>query len=686
MNIQVPYINSKLGKKDVNDTAIMMNRFNKAKDADAENRRRGLRNMAAFLNDTLPGYLKHALHRENRIEQNFNILMYIIRGHVGNVLMNWFDPKFIGREGDPLDAIDALTKVYLSQKELYNYKDSAMGCYENGYIYRGVEQLLLDRPTSNPRDWGLKFVNMRPDLVVFDQDVNSDRVSRGAQEAWITHYMSPAKIIRMYGMPENSVEREILLRLQEDSENAPSFDAPTRDLYQNIDTRKYGSNYRVIEWLHIEYEKKVVQYLKNGIKIPESDYEVGTLEDVMAKKDWAASSGFQLSEEMILTMKDDIPVMYATVFMPENGILLDDRKDFRQLNGNLPLYAWSFIQKNGMSFGLVDYVWDIQQDFNKREIAKTKIITKTPIAGKPWMRRDMYDSAADFEDALKNYTDPSIPLVIPENAPPVPQGFGILPGAQFPPSILEDQNFKLALSERIGMLPPALQGRSERSADTGAAIGRKVVEANVMMKQESTTIIQHENDKHEDWLILAIKLFGHPVNINRKFQSSDGKEQTIINEAVGIDAEGDTITRNNIGALKRVNVIISQAKENDFISQVRMEKAIGGLQVMPPSQTNSLHRAAMEYTLVNSMDFSTDEERERVKRLSDMQLEIVEKDAQLKLKQIDTQLNPPQPPPQAAQGPQGLQQGQPPLPPPQGGNPPAQQPPAKPVFGGMGGG
>lgn len=643
----LPYINYGTYKKDPNDTAIMLHRFTQAKDADWENRRRGLRNMAAYLNDLLPNYLKNALYRENRIEENFNILMYIIRGHVGNVLMNWFDPKFIGRQDEPLDAIEALTKVYLSQKEYYNYKAAATSCYENGYIYRGVEQLLLDRPTSDPRSWGLKFVSVRPDLVVFDQNVMDDTVSRNAIEAWIIHYMTPSTIIRMFDFPGSSVEREILLKLQSDEKQCPQFDTPIRNLYDTVDQRKFGNLVRTVEWLHIEYEKKTVQYLKNGTQIPSSGYEIGTVEDVVFKTNWASSNGFQLTEDMILTMKDNVPILYTTTFLPDFGVLLDNRKDFRQLNGKLPLYAWSFIQKNGMSFGLVDFLWDIQQDFNKREIAKTKIITKTPITGKPWIRRDMFESDREFDDALKSFTDPSVPLVVPENAPPAPQGFGFLPGVQFPPSILQDESFKLALSERIGMLPPALQGRSERSADTGVAIGRKVVEANVMMKQESTSIIQHENDKHEDWVVLAVKLFGNPINMNRPFQSADGKDRTVINEAIGIDSVGNTVMRNYIGGLNRVNVIISQTKENDFVSQIRLEKAVGSLQAMIPSETNSLSRAAIEYSIVNNMDFSTDEERERVKRLSDLQLQIVEKDAQLKLKMIENQL---QGPPQGMQG------------------------------------
>lgn len=637
--------------KDPNDTAIMMNRANLAREVDADNRVRGLRNMAAYMNDLVPTYLKNALRRDGRVEQNFNILMPIIRGHVGNVLMNWFDPKFTGRDGDPLDAIEAITKVYLQQKELYNYKQSAATCYENGYLYRGVEQLLLDRPSSNPRSWGLKFSSMLPHRVVFDPNSDGDNISRDAQEAWIYHFMCPDKVIRRYGMPGTSVERDILWKLRKDSWENPSYEAPKVILYDQIDQNKFNSNILVIEWMHIEWEKKVSQFLLDGTPLPDSGFEVGTMEDVIYKKQWADQRNIEISDDLILTMADDVPVMYTTSFAPDLGILLEDVRDFRQLNGHLPLYAWSFLQKNGVSIGIADYEWDIIQDFNKREMTKTKIITQTPIGGKWWVREDMFDGdSAAFDRTVSELGDPTKPIRVPENAPPAPQGFGLIQGSQIPPSILQDENFKLLLSERVGMLPPALQGRSERSADSGVSIGRKVVEANVMMKQETNSVVQHENDKHEDWLILGVKLFGNPVNTGRRFNSADGKTQITINEPVGIDAAGNTVMRNSISSLQRPNVTISQAKENDFIRQVRLETSVASLQAMPPSDTNVLHRAAIEYDVVTNMEFSTDADRERAKRLADKQLEIVELNADVQIKNLKQQLNGPAAPPSSIPG------------------------------------
>lgn len=645
MEFPAPYISTGGIYKDPNDTAWMMNRFNLAKDADSENRLRGLRNTAAYMNDILPGYLKHALAKEGRSEQNFNIIMPIIRGHVGNVLMNWFDPKFTGRDGDPIDAVEALYKIYLQQKELYNYKQSATSCYENGYVYRGVEQLILDRPSSNPREWGLKFVSMPSGRVIFDQNADTENISRSSKEAWICHFITPKALIIEYGMPNNSVERAILMKLLKDEKDNPSFDAPKVQIYDKVDNRRLNSNIFVVEHLHIEYEKKYVQYLKNGILIPSSGYEVGTMEDYIFKKHWADQNYFELSEDMILTMPDKVPCLYSTVFAPDIGVLLEDKKDFRQLGGHLPLYAWSFLQKDGVSLGLVDYLWDIQQDFNKREMAKTKIITQTPVNGKVVIRKDAFsDDNAAFERVVADANDSSKPIVLPEGSLPIDACFKIIAGPQTPPSILQDESFKLALSQNVGMLPPALQGRSERSADSGLSIGRKVVEANVMMKQESNSVIQHENDKHEDWLILAVKLFGNPINTNRTFTSADGKTSVTINEIIGIDDAGETVMRNQISALKRPNVTISQAKENDFVRQAHLETAVASLQAMPPSETNVLNRAAIEYTVVTNMDYGTDADKERAKRLADKQLKVVELGADLQIKNLKLQLNGSQPP------------------------------------------
>lgn len=636
---EAPYVTSNMKKAAPDDVACYINRFNTARDADRENRLRGVRNTAAYLNDLVPQHLKAALIEDGRASQSFNILFPIIQGHVGNVLMNWFDPKFVPREDDPIDATEALAKVYLANKEYYNYKASAKTCFENGYVYRGVEMLEVHKPTQNPRTWGIGFKSLRSDHVTFDPNVYSDRIHRDSKEAWITHFLSPKKIIQTFQGPKNDVERDLLLRLQRDEAKALSYDLPTNLLYDMADQARLGSNYRVVEWLHIENERVVRQFLRTGVELPQTGYAIGSMEDTAHKQQWAASFGIELNDDMVFSTQEWKPVLYTTTFCPDLGIVLENRKDFRQLNGHLPLYCWSFVQKNGMSLGLADYLWDILQNFNARQLAKTKIITKSMVGGKPYFREDMFSGDPErLAQAIEDFTDVSKPLVIPEDAPPVPESFGIVRGEQVPPSILQDENFLMLLSERIGMLPPALQGRSERSADTGIAIGRKVIEANVMMKSESDSVVQYENDKATDWVKMAIRLYGHPVNMNRGFQSADGETHVTINEFAGYDPAGNEVIRNNISQLKRVNVIICQTKENDFISQARIEKAIGALQAMPPSESNMLTRASFEYTLATNMDHSTDEERERVKRLADKQLEIVEKNASLTLLNLEMQL------------------------------------------------
>ena len=618
------------------DFANYMHIYNGQKEADRSNRQRGMRNVSGYLNDLVPNSLKNSLAQEGRSTQNFNLLQYIIRGHVGNALMNWFDPKWSPGEDDPIDAVTALATMYTKQKELHNYKAATRSVLTDGYNYCGVEELVVVRPSSNPRSWGVGFKHRRKELVIFDQNVYSDRISRDSQQCHIISYISPDMMLRIYP----HAEREILMACLDMEKRAPMFDAPSQDLFANADRHKLGSNLQVVEWLHIKHNKVQRRFLKNGIQMPETGYHFGSVEDIALTQSWGTRNGIDITDDMVVTITDWMPVLWTTSFCPSLGIMLENRKDFRQLidaegKGHIPLYGWAFEQKNGLFIGLTDYLWDTCQDFNNREMAKTKTITKSMISDKMWIRADTYEGDEEkLNETASNMTDGSIPIILPENAPPAERCFGTIKASQVAPSILQDENFKMAFAEKIGMLPPALQGRSERQADSGVAIGRKVMEANVMMKPESESIIQHENDKHEDWTVIAIKLFGHPVQMNRKISSADGKDITIINELVGFDAAGNEIIRNNIGSLKRTSVVISQAKENDYIAQLRRETTVAGLQAMPPSDTNTLFRAGMEYGVATNMEFTSDEERDRIKRLADKQLAIVEAMADQQLAQL----------------------------------------------------
>lgn len=663
------------------ELSVYLHDYTSARDAHRTAHLRYIRNRQAYTNDLVSQRLQNNLEKEGRDVQNFPILHHIVRGHLGNIFVNWFDPKWTAREGDPIDAVEALHKVYLANKELYDYKASVYSCLQEGYASGcGVEGLIVDRPTPDPRTWGLKFVSYSPELVDFDPNVYSDQVSRDSKQAWITGFISPKRMLETY----NAAHDDILRSLARDEERGQEFEEITRTTFADLDKAKLGKNERVVEWMHIENELETKQFLTNGRllgeRLPDTGYRINSAEDIAMKQQWATQRGFVLTDDMVTTVRNFSPVMYTTTFCPSLGILLENRKDYRQLNGHLPLYAWSFMQMKGMFWGLIDYGWDIQQDFNKRRLAKTKWLTQTP-GDKPFVRRDMFEGDENaLREFIQQWPDPGTPAVLPEGAGVQGQDFGIMNGTQIPTGIFQEEQFLPDFADRILMLPAVLQGRGDRLADSGVAIGRKVVEGQVMQRPESDSVIQHENHKAEDWTILAIKLYGHPSQRNRKFNSGEGNE-IVINEVVDYDPVGSPILRRNIGALKRPRVTISQSRENDYMAQIRRELANGALMAMQPSDTNMLNRAALEYLMVTNMDYANDADKEMAKKLATMQLEIVTRKGEQELQALSGQPQPGPGVPPGANG--GAPQGGPPpsgpaAPPSSGPRPPAPPPEERP--------
>jgi hypothetical protein len=621
--------------------ATFLQEFDRAKTVDNDDRVRGIRNTMAYLSlnsGQWPEEIMHELKLAGRNPNQYNFLQYLIRGHGGNLLMNWVDPTFQLRDSGPLDAVEALGKIWYANKEQNNYKADSISCYEDGYCYRGVQELRIKRPSRNPRDWSIEFPCIRSDLVIFDPHNLTDRISRNAKRAWKMGMYTAGEMIRIWDHRGDDILRA---QYRMDKKEGDRFERIDLDKFESLDYPQMGNSWMVVEKLWIRDMRVKTRYLStNGIPdlfnpIPDFGAKMGSPEDVMLIQDWAARNGYGLDGLDVMELTDWQPVNWITTMAPHLGIMLEDRKDERQLNGHLPLYAWSFIQKRGKSVGLVDLLWDVQQDFNKRQMAKTKGLTQTPIWGKTVISEDIVDENSDrtLEQVVAEANDCSKPLVAPSGLP-IDRLFQVMQGTNIPSGLLQDEGFKLELADRIASLPMAMQGIMSRSGQSGLHFGRSVIEGSVMQRMPTEWIHQHENDKAEDFVIMGIKLFGSRAQVNREFRYNKGREAVRINEFVGYDADGKEQWRNDISKLKRVEVIIGQTSENQFMQQARAEAASAALQSIPPTPENAPLRASFEVELALNMQHKDDESKERTNRLTNMYLQLVEAGAQARLAQI----------------------------------------------------
>lgn len=609
---------------------MRLQEWRRATEATAADHRRGVRNLMAFCGlgyDAWDADLATAVKYEGRDPKTYNFAPHLIEGVAGNLIMNWFDPKFVSCMGDNLDQWAFLQNVWYANKDYYKYKASSMRCIRYGMIWRGIEEIEIDRPSPDPRTWGVKFTTVRPDFFMVDPSVVSDNITRDAKRCWKHSYLRPIDMLMLFPEAEDDIRRRLVDMAKQAKGYGEMWDEIEIGTFRNFDLKKLGSKFLCIEDFHIENEKEVryIHTLTNS-QMPQ--------ESIDARKDWAAQRGIELTDDTVLAFAEWTPTLRVTTLCKDLGVQLEDKKDFRQLDGHLPFYMWSFLQIAGKSIGAMDVLIDPLQDINKREAAKQKIITQSPIAGKTILHPDLFGNSQNRqESAVADMTDASKPIIADEDADFRRTLWGTIPGVQIPGALLQDETFKIDLLSRLVRLPPAMQGFSESSRESGVLLGRKVIEGSVLQRLPMEFLIQHEQDKAEDWVKMAIKIYGGDVNINRGFYDAGGNVVTKLNVPIGYDENGDMIMQNDIARIGRVNVIIAQSKENDYLKQAKREITVAELQAMAPTDFNILSRTIVENELVQSLDVIDSEQKRRIDESTKISYDLALESMYVKLAQ-----------------------------------------------------
>jgi hypothetical protein len=588
------------------------------------------------------------LKAENRPPNYYNFLQLYVEGNAGNFFLNKVDPHFVDRGGDGIEtknALEVLSHAWYSDKEHFDYSASYLSSIVNGCIYRGVEEIKIARTQEEPRG-RIYFESLSPISVLFDPTNLTDDIARGSKEAWKTFYLFPRDIASFFEW----VRPELRFKLNAMAKNTQTEQYPTRNSEYPTE-ELWDQMYQIVEHYHIKKEYKYIAYdSAHNVQLPDSGYKFGSMEDYLSKVSWAKSQGYNLQPEDIKEIKVPTNVLYVTTFCPQLGLLLENRRDERQIvdskgNTKLPFFTWSYITKNGKSIGLIDLGKDMQNDINERESAKTKILTQTQIHGKTIAHPEAFGGSVQKEQEFKeNYTDASKPFILDSNAPMnIDMLIKNVSGNTLNPAILQDENSKISMMDRILRLPPAMQGLQGKSGTSGILFGRQVIEGNVLQKVPASTLEQYQNYKFEARMALAIKLYGGETktekmsNYDRKFSLSNGTTK-IANEFVGVDDNGNDIVVNDLSKLTRASVIVSQSKDNDYMKQAKREVDIAYLGAMPETATNAGYRAIAEADLAKNMDGVTQEQEKDIEEMAQLSIEIAKKNLVLQSAGLDQQL------------------------------------------------
>ena len=454
----------------------------------------------------------------------------------------------------------ALEEVYISDKDVNDYKSSSAQCIWDGLVYRGVEEIYIKRPSlSDPRTWSIGYRPIRPESIIFDPGNNQNRISRNSQKCVKFSYYSQVELEQMYPHKKSEI-READFKRYSDGEYQDA--GGIRDALLDGERRSRNNNLQCVEYYHVEneYQKKRV-HTKTYTPIPDFGFPHGSPEDKAALLAWGALNGVSTEEEDVHFVEDIFPTLYVDVWIPELNVVLDSGKDERQLDGKLPFYAWSYFESMGTSIGLVDQLWGCVSDFNAREKAKTKWIEKTPV-DKPWVDPKVVgENKEKLQQLVQEWGDGSKPVKVDPSLPigAADKMFGIVRGGQIPQAIIQDESQKLALMNDLSGLTPAMQGITERSGESGDLYGRKVIEGGIQQKYPMISLQQHEHDKVSDWIKLVPKVYGGPANYNRKFRKHGTRDFIMVNEFLGYADLGNPMVQNDFSSIERVEITIGKS-------------------------------------------------------------------------------------------------------------------------------
>jgi len=636
------------------DMAWYLDILRKAEVANDKALRIGLRNMRGYLGfdkDQWPDDLVAELEAEGRDVNTYNFLQRQVRIIAGNYIMNWYDPKLVDREDDGKDvnsAIYKLNRIYYADKDHFNYKKSSIMSIENGLVWRGIEELTVERSADEPLG-RLAFNSLRPDMVVLDPSIIDDDITRSMRRLWKKFYLTPDEMILYYPDKEGEIRQRLLPEAVRDKFDGPDYDEHSVDFFR-VERFLFGHKKQVVEYYHIEYEKeRKVIHIPSGKTVPETGYPVGTAEDFRSVAIWAASQGYQLQPDDLTIRELVVPVLYRTAFCPDLGIVLDNRKDERQLNGHLPFYVWAYGMKYGKTVGVVDYLYALQNDINSREAQKLKMLTQTPINGKPFIHPDAIGEDQDrLKQEINNFNDSSKPFVFDSEVPAAltDRLIGIIPGTNVNAAIFQDETNKINMIDLIANTPPAMGGYTERSGESALHYGRKVIEGNITHRLSQENLLLKERYKVEDWVTMAVKVYGgrnkdeKMANLNRVFSMKEG-DPVVANVLKGFDESGEPMVEGDISSLKRVDVIISQAKENDFQKQAKMEVDSMMLKSIPPTPNNGIVIATYVSDFIKSNTYEDDDQRMQAYEAADLYREIEMTNGKLLLRNLKAQLEQP---------------------------------------------
>jgi hypothetical protein len=575
---------------------FIRDKFDRAVDFDADGRDRENENWKLFSGFDYGQWDKEAVNdllAEGRHVGQYNLIRKKVEGLAGSLVKNWFDVDFVPVDGKYSDMTSVLKDLMYSDKEMLDWNSSYLHSVIDGIIYRGIEEMYIsDRysPLGN-----LGFRRVMPGHVVIDPNWTSHD-GWEMRELFKVAFLTPDDIKRIYKSTGADLDEFVKVF----KTTVPDFDnGDTTQSYPHFDLEApmQNSKFRVIEWHHLECEKKEVEVvLSTGDVMPEGDDNY--------KKEWATINHVDMSQGTY-KHKTDVDVYYVTTICPEllSSGILEDRKSEIQI-GRLPFFTWSYARINGKDSGLPELLKDVQQTINKRESMIDHMIAGSANGGFMIDPLIVGDDEYKKQQMVENWNHGTMKMFTESGALSRGSNYILpLPKPNFPQTEINEVNRMVDYVDRISQQTGAMEGRSSGSEDSGIFFARRQLQTEIANTTVAKALEHYWSEKGEAYMLMAQQLYSH---VYREFLNPASGKVTPIN--LSIETEEGEMKINDISLLPRHKVVISQSPEG--VTQRAVDRAINVELIRVLPSENPVTRAQITANIMATLDSKSQDRTE----------------------------------------------------------------------------
>ena len=542
---------------------------------------------SGYKNGQWPKDVAAELLKAGRNPFQANFIRSKVDGLTGSLIKNFFDVDFESVDGTNIDQIRMVKDLMYIDKELMDWDSSYIDLVSDGLIHLGCEEIFISDRYSPLGNIG--FRRVMPGHLILDPHWLTNN-SWDLRRAWKTAYLTPQQMKEIYQTKSEQIDDYIKLKKGKPTDfnnGDPYKTVPHSGLHE-----RYGDKYRVIEFYHMEREKKHIEIVvSNGMVVPEGPDDF--------KTEWAILNNIDLSDG---TMKREeyVDNCYVTTVCPSisGHLVLEDRKARIQI-GRLPFFPWSSARINGKNSGIPELLKSVQQTYNKRESLIDHVIASSA-SGAAAIDPNIVDSdVEEMRSIQQNWSNPgyrfwTAPGALASGREFVKQ----LPNSTVDWGVVSEITRMTELFDRISKQPAAMDARSEGSEESGILFARKELRAEIALSKIYKGLEQHWNTKGEAYIMLAKQLYS---GVYREFNiPGRGGEKLELNKPI-LTPSGEEI-ENDIAKLERMRVIVTQSPEGS--TQKSVDRAVNTDILRALGQDNPISRARAVRNIMKTLNTS----------------------------------------------------------------------------------